>query len=146
MDPITSAFAAALAAGVLDNDHQEMIDAYQALKRSLYEKFGPNSDVANALASLEKKPDSTGRREVLQEEISANKAERDPELLTAAQILQQRVTQFYRATARPLQRPSRAEPFVGRQAELAQLLDSLQPGWDRQKRLGCRSNLAVSSR
>ncbi|MEW5960247.1 MAG: tetratricopeptide repeat protein [Chloroflexota bacterium] len=128
MDPITSAISAAAAAGLFDTGQPELIEAYQTLKNSLHEKFGAQSELATALAALEKKPDSPGRRNVLHEEILAVKADRDAELLTAAQILQQRLNQFYRASARPLQRPPRAEPFIGRSVELAQLLDRLQPG------------------
>lgn len=128
MDPITTGFMAALDAGILDSNNQESKAAYKALKKALHKKFGADSDLADALAGLEKKPDSVGRLEVLREEMAAVKADQEPELLAAAQALQEQISRFYRTASQPLQRPPRAEPFIGRTAELAQLLNSLQPG------------------
>jgi hypothetical protein len=62
-------------------------DTYGKLKALLSRKFGEHSDVLQAVDQLEKKPDSAGRKETLQEEIAAVKADQDNEILQAAQEL-----------------------------------------------------------
>lgn len=142
MDPITTAILAALdvaAAAGADTDpdparagDQAAAEAYQALKLALSRTFGRDSEVFGALGRLEQKPGSSGRREVLQEEVAAAKAHQDLVLLAAAQrLLDQIETQAGSSTtviSPPLQRPPRPEHFTGRETELAQLLASLQPG------------------
>ena len=63
MDLITTAIVAALDAGVSSGGQkgQKTAQAYQTLKTALEQKFGPESDLLNAMAGLEKKPDSGGR-------------------------------------------------------------------------------------
>jgi uncharacterized iron-regulated protein len=91
MDPITTAIVAALAAGVASGatevGKKVIVDAYDTLKTALKNKFGADSDLVDAVDKLEKKPDSGGRKEVLQEEVAAAKADQDPEILKAAQDL-----------------------------------------------------------
>jgi len=91
MDPITTAIVATLTSG-FDGDataveRKAKIEAYEALIAVLEEKFGLQSEIVNAIESLEAKPDSTGRKEVLKEEVAAAKADRDPDILQAAQVL-----------------------------------------------------------
>lgn len=83
MDVITTAIVAALAA--LSKD--AINDSYKALKSALNKKFGSNSDVVDAVESLEKKPDSKGRQATLQEEIKNAKVNDDAEILQLAQNL-----------------------------------------------------------
>ena len=83
MDPITTAIIAALAG--LSKDVIQ--DSYNALKAALKKKFGAESDVAEAVEKLEKKPDSDGRKAMLQEEIELVKANDDPEIVQLAQAL-----------------------------------------------------------
>jgi len=144
MDPITTAILAALAAAAgagagagadLNPEQvgdQATAEAYQALKLALSRKFGHDSEVVEALGLLEQKPGSSGRREVLKEEVEAAKAHQDPALLAAAQrLLDQIETQAGSPAAvlpPPLQLPPRTEHFTGRETELAELLNSLQPG------------------
>lgn len=89
MDSVTTAIIAAITAGTLSGiteaSKKMIADAYGSLKKILRSKFGNNSDVVQAVKSLEKKPDSTGRRETLKEELAALKAEKDDELLAIAQ-------------------------------------------------------------
>ena len=89
MDPITTAIVAALAAGaaggLTETSKTAITDAYHQLKELLSKKFGAKSEVVQAIDQLEAKPESAGRKETLQEEIIAVKAERDHEVLTAAQ-------------------------------------------------------------
>lgn len=91
MDPITTAIVTALSAGTLsgltETSKMAIVDAYTRLKELLTKKFGVSSEVVRAVDALEAKPDSTGRREILQEEVIAINAEQDEELLAAARSL-----------------------------------------------------------
>ncbi len=94
MDPITKAIIAALAAisagatsGLTETSKATITDGYNKLKKLLTKKLGSRSDVVEALAKLEAKPTSDGRKKTLQEEIAAMGAERDRELLAAAQYI-----------------------------------------------------------
>ena len=87
MDPITTAIVAATAAGVSKVGEQAIVDAYAKLKDLLANKFGTKSEVVKAVKGVEAKPDSSARKEVLKEEVAAVKADRDPEMLQAAQML-----------------------------------------------------------
>ena len=92
MDPITASLVAALAVGVAggltETGKQLIPDAYNALKDALKKKFGDDGDLADAVNSLEKKPDSKGRATTVQEEIEASGAAKNPELLKLADALQ----------------------------------------------------------
>jgi hypothetical protein len=91
MDPITVAIVAALAAGVTGGAtrvaQQAIVDAYGALKDALKKKFGDRSEVVKSVESLEAKPDSNARKELLTEEVAAAKADQDSDILKAAQDL-----------------------------------------------------------
>jgi hypothetical protein len=91
MDPITTAILAAIAAGVAASSgkvaEKTVLDGYNALKAILLTKFGQASYVIKAVDSVEARPDSPGRKETLREEIVASKADKDPEILEAAQTL-----------------------------------------------------------
>ena len=66
-------------------------DAYESLKNLLHRKFGSKSDLADALEKLEKKPDSAGRRETLQEEMAEAKVDADQEMVEAARDLAEKI-------------------------------------------------------
>lgn len=83
MDAITTAIIAALAA--LSKD--AIKDSYNALKTALKKKFGDNSDLVDAVEKLEKKPDSEGRKAMLQEEVESAKANEDAAIVQLAQDL-----------------------------------------------------------
>ena len=83
MDPITSAIIAALA-----NLSSTVIkDAYDALKTVINRKWGADSQLSKAVKNLEEKPDSSGRKEVLQEEVKAANADQEPQLHELAQAI-----------------------------------------------------------
>ena len=83
MEPITTAIVVALA-----NLSKDAIkDSYKALKSALKKKFGSESDLVDAVEKLEKKPDSEGRKAMLQEEIETAKVNEQPEILQLAQDL-----------------------------------------------------------
>jgi hypothetical protein len=92
MDPITAAIVAALTAGATAAGpkvaEQGIVEAYAGLKGLLKRKFGGDSQVVQAVEALEAKPESAGRKGVLQEEVAAAKADQDPEVRQAAQTLQ----------------------------------------------------------
>ena len=83
MDPITTAIVLAL--GKLGEN--VILDSYNALKAAIAYKCGLNSNIVKAIDELEKKPDSTGRKETLKEEIAASKVSRDDEILNVAKSL-----------------------------------------------------------
>jgi hypothetical protein len=86
MDPITAAIVAAL--GKLAEPAVK--DAYEGLKDVLKRKFVAKN-VIPAIEELETRPQSEGRRQVLAEELNACRAEDDPEVAAAAQLLQQKL-------------------------------------------------------
>lgn len=95
MDPVTTAFIAAVAAGAAGGvgkvAEEAIVDGYNALKAALRRKFGAESEVAEAVEKVEAKPESAGRRETLKEEVAAAGADQDPELRQAAEGLLERL-------------------------------------------------------
>src|SRR5579859_3811701 len=91
MDPITTAIVAALAAGAIggitDTTKTAITDGYNKLKGLLTKKCGASSDVIQAIEKLETKPESSGRKDTLQEEVAAVNVEQDDEILAAAKHL-----------------------------------------------------------
>lgn len=91
MDPVSTALIAGLTAGVtggLTEAGKKLIsDAYDALKTALQQKCGIDSDLAQAIEHLEKKPEAKSRQEGVVEEVRAIKADQDPEILTAAKSM-----------------------------------------------------------
>ena len=87
MDVVTSAVIAALSL----LSEPLIKDAYDRLKAALAGKFSKESDVVQAVARLEQKPDSAGRRETLREEVVASQADTDEEIVRAAQALLDRL-------------------------------------------------------
>ena len=91
MDPISMALIGALASGVakgVGEAAKSLIpDAYNALKAAIQKKVGADSDAAEALKSVEKKPESKARQAVLAEEIANAGLDKDADLLALAQKL-----------------------------------------------------------
>jgi hypothetical protein len=83
MDPISTAILAALAKLA----EPAIKDAYDGLKAIIKRKFGAHHEVVQAVESLEKKPDSVGRREMLNEEMASSGVAADTEILAAAHSL-----------------------------------------------------------
>jgi hypothetical protein len=89
MDPITSAFVAALslgaagiAEGITEVGKKAIDDAYTALKSAIRKKFGGDSKVVDAVEALEKEPDFEPNQLSLAGRISQVKAVEDGELIT----------------------------------------------------------------
>ncbi len=95
MDPVTTAIGAALLAGVVKSAgavaEKTIVEGYDALKALIQRKFGAGSSVSKAIDSVEAKPDFVSCQQVLSEEITASKADQDPEILKAAQNLLEHV-------------------------------------------------------
>ena len=94
-DPLTlivaalAAGAAAAARRVAGQAIQDRAiqDGYTQLKTLLIRKFGPTSDVENAVQNVEKRPDSVGRRSTLKEELQVANADKDAGVMQAARAL-----------------------------------------------------------
>jgi len=90
-DAITNAIVAALSAGAItgatDTAKKAIADAYEGLKSLVTKKFGGDSEAAEAIAELEAKPDSDGRKQTLTEELKAVNAASDPQLISAVQSM-----------------------------------------------------------
>jgi len=89
MDPVATAIIAALSAGAIggltEASKTAITEAYTTLTSLLHKKFGSKSEVVQAVAQLEAKPESASRQGMLQEELLTVNAEHDQELLEAAQ-------------------------------------------------------------
>jgi len=84
---IVAAVTAGAATGATDTAKKAIGDAYSGLKSLLMKKFGSDSTAIEAVKSLEAKPDSQGRQQVLAEELASAKVDSHPEILSSAQSL-----------------------------------------------------------
>ena len=83
METLTAAIMAALGnLGV-----KAVGDAYEGVKALVLRKLGAESDLANALKKLEQKPEEQARQQLLKEEAEAAGADKDEEIIKAAQEL-----------------------------------------------------------
>ena len=87
MDPLTTAVLAALT----KLTEPAIKDAYEGLKALIVKKFGSKHEVTKAVESLEQKPESTGRRETLQEEATTAKVLDDRDIAAAVNTLLERL-------------------------------------------------------
>ena len=94
VDPIVTALLGGLAASAGKVASKAVEDAYGALKALLVRRLGEKSEAAEAVAKLEAKPDSEGRKATVAEELTAAKVSDDPELLEAARRLQAALEQL----------------------------------------------------
>jgi outer membrane protein assembly factor BamB len=90
MDPVTlvvSAMIAGLTAGLTDTAKTATKDLYDALKARLMKKTEMNEDAQDAIAKIEKQPDSKARQELLKEELGKLSLDNDEELIKLAKSL-----------------------------------------------------------
>ena len=89
MDPITLAIIGGLASGAAGAATtpaiKKLAASYQDLKARLQQAFGSGSDLADAMDRLESDPSSEGRRAVLSEEVAKAGADKNDDLVAAAQ-------------------------------------------------------------
>ncbi len=90
MDPITAAIVGAPA----KLSESAIKDGYDALKAVIARKYGAGSELVKAVASVEQKPESEGRKGTLQEEVKASGADRDAEILKLALRLVDKLQQL----------------------------------------------------
>ena len=93
MEPITVALVAALASGINSVANTAIKDAYIALKNKLSDTLTAKSEALDALENLEKKPDSTGRQVVLNEELCDAKVEQNDEIKLLLNTLLDKLSQ-----------------------------------------------------
>jgi len=99
MDPLTviaTALLAGAAAALQDTAAQVVRDAYTGLKSLIARKFAgaANADDLNAAVRFaEKKPDDTGRQDVLKDELKSARVDQDEEVLKLARALSEAVRQ-----------------------------------------------------
>jgi len=91
MEPLTllvTALVVGATEAVKSTAGQAIKDAYTGLKKLILDRYGSKGDTAQAVAQLENKPDSPGRKAVAQEELQAAGADQDQELVSrAAELL-----------------------------------------------------------
>lgn len=91
MEPVTTAVigaaSAGLAAGATDIGKKAVVDAYSGFKKLITDKFGSDSELVDAVEKVEKNPDSKGRQMTLEEEVANAGADKDGEVVKAAQEL-----------------------------------------------------------
>lgn len=83
MDIIIAAIAGAL--GNLGS--AAVLGAYQGVKALVQRKFGTDNKMTKAIEELEQEPDSPGRKMLLQEAAAKAGADKDEEIIKAAQAL-----------------------------------------------------------
>ncbi|MCA9997929.1 MAG: hypothetical protein KDE56_19350 [Anaerolineales bacterium] len=92
MDPITTTILAALVAGVTagvtEVGKKAIVDAYEGVKKVIKTKLGEGSELLKAIMGLEAKPESDGRKAIVEEEVAAAKADQDADILAAVTLLQ----------------------------------------------------------
>jgi hypothetical protein len=86
VEPITTAIAAAVTAGITDIGQKAFGDTCQGPKDPIKSKFGQDN---KAIAEFEDNPESKGRQTMLAESIVQEKTDRDPELIHLARQLPQ---------------------------------------------------------
>jgi hypothetical protein len=84
---IITAVMAGVASGTTEIGKQAIVDAYNGLKSLLIRKFGADSEVVESVAHLEKKPGASAREADVVDGTKAVNADKDPEVLAAAQML-----------------------------------------------------------
>lgn len=98
MDPLTLAIIGAISTGAVSGltevGKSAVTDAYGGLKNLIKKKFGSDSGIVEAVGKLEEKPDSAGWQESLGDEIKKAGADRDSELLTAAEALLDKIKEM----------------------------------------------------
>lgn len=90
MDPVTlivAALVAGLTAGVTDVAKAAVKDTYTMFRERLHKGVAVSNVAQEALAGVERRPDSKGWQEELQRELSALEVAQDGELVRLAQVI-----------------------------------------------------------
>ncbi|CAK8721258.1 hypothetical protein GMJAKD_10460 [Candidatus Electrothrix aarhusensis] len=91
MEPVITTIAAAVAlgaaAGLKDTASKAVVDAYAGLKTLIQDRYKKNEDVTDAVDYLVKKPEAEGRRQELSKALQDAGANKDAELVQAAEAV-----------------------------------------------------------
>ena len=91
MEPVITTIAAAVAlgaaAGLKDTASKAVTDAYAGLKKLIQDRYKKNDDVTDAVDYLVKKPEAEGRQQELTKALDSAGADKDAELVKAAEEL-----------------------------------------------------------
>jgi len=91
MEPVITTIAAAVAlgaaAGIKDTASKAVVDAYAGLKKLIQDRYKKNEDVTDAVDYLVKKPEAEGRRQELSKALQDAGANKDAELVQAAEAV-----------------------------------------------------------
>jgi hypothetical protein len=98
MDPITVALMAAIGAlssgtlqGVTEAGKNAIVDSYNGLKALIKQKYGDNGSLAQAVEETERDKDAPGQAQILAGTVARTGADKDQDLLQAAQALQRAI-------------------------------------------------------
>lgn len=87
MDTITVAILSFVSSGIANVAKSAVLDAYEALKRTIIADFGKDSQISNAITAVEMTPSSKGRQMILSKEIAVTKASQNAKIIRLAQQL-----------------------------------------------------------
>ncbi|MCI5126775.1 MAG: hypothetical protein D3925_20415 [Candidatus Electrothrix sp. AR5] len=91
MEPVITTIAAAVALGAAaalkDTASKAVVDAYAGLKTLIQDRYKKNKDVTDAVDYLVKKPKAEGRRQELSKALQYAGANKDAELVQAAEAV-----------------------------------------------------------
>lgn len=91
MEPVITTIAAAVAlgaaAGLKDTASKAVVDAYAGLKTLIQDRYKKNEDVTDAVDYLVKKPEAEGRQQELAKALDSARADKDAEVVKAAEEL-----------------------------------------------------------
>lgn len=87
MDPITGAIIAAATAGVTELGKKAIVDAYNALKARIKDKYGADSKIVKAVDAAEEEPEFKPNQAALAGRVEQTNAAQDEELQKLAQEL-----------------------------------------------------------
>ncbi len=91
MDPVTTTLVSAFVAGAAKSaakiGDEAVTAAYAGLKDLVTSGYQHATELLRSIAGLEAKPDSSGRRDTLAEELKSAHADDDPKLVDAAEAV-----------------------------------------------------------
>jgi hypothetical protein len=123
MDPVTiivGAVVAGASAGVTDLVKDELTTAYRALRERLRARFGKGQLLDNAVDELERNPESTDSREVMELLLRKAGVDKDDELVALAE----QVTRTAGLDVRQVQKLAEG----ARAIRAGMIVEGLQPG------------------
>jgi hypothetical protein len=91
MEPVITTIATAIAlgaaAGLKDTAAQAVKDSWAGLKKLIQDRYQRNEDVTAAIDHVSRKPEATARRQMLEQALQNAGADKDAEVIKAAEAL-----------------------------------------------------------